>query len=84
MEFNQAEFGPDYWGTMAESVLEVKSYNIVASLMPDDSWCSTFPVVTLNPGSVDFPNMCFDWDGVVVETPFNPITIATPVCTDTG
>lgn len=52
--------------------------------MPDDSWCSTFPAVTLNPGSVDYPYMCFEWDGVMIDAPFNPITIATPVCTDTA
>ena len=60
----------------------VQDWSVNAEEQPDEKWCSDFPPVTLNPGSLDFPNVCFQWNDLEFEIPFNPFTFATPTCAD--
>ena len=46
--------------------------------------CSTFPSPpSLATGSID-RNVCFEWDDTLREFDFNPITLTSGGCTDTG
>ena len=66
------------------SVIPLESYSTVSDKYLDESYCTTWPTPpTLTAGSVN-QDLCFWWDGVTYEYPFNPVTLSNPACTDTG
>ena len=68
----QAEYVTPYLNFQYNNKV-TEAWSVIADQMPDESWCSTFPTVTIDPPVVTWPNICFQWDSTTYELPFSPV-----------